>query len=67
MIVLQSDLDEAIGALISSGIDIFKEDYVVVASKDVSFIGVASTIPILIKDYCPTGAFYLVKRKDLEG
>lgn len=67
MIILQRELDEAIGALISSNVNIFEEDYVVVIPLGARFGGASCSLPILVKDYCPDGVFYIVKRKDLEG
>ncbi len=64
--IFQSDIDKAVTKLKEAGVDVIAEDYVIVVGKDTSFYRVGSHIPVIVKDYCPKGVWYLVKRKDLE-
>lgn len=64
--IFQSDIDRAIAKLEESGVNVITDDYVIVVSKEAKFYGVGSALPVLVKDYCPKGVWYLIKREALE-
>lgn len=62
MIVLQSEIDELIGAVMQAGGNVLN-DYILVIGNDAELLGVMSPIQVEVDNQL-NGVVYLVKRTD---